>query len=73
MDTLPATPTPDTDTRMADLERQMADLRTEIDVLAGGLEHAFEAGRAYERTPRPGASPLARPRSSHLQLVSGVR
>lgn len=69
METLPTTPTPDTDTRMADLERQMAGLRAEVGALAAGLEHAFEAGRAFERTPRRAAAPPVR--GSHLQLVVG--
>jgi hypothetical protein len=71
MDTLPTAPTPGADTRMADLEHQMAELRAEFEALAAGAEHFFEAGRAYERTPRPAASPPWRPRPSHLRLVSG--
>jgi hypothetical protein len=67
MDTLSATPTPDADTRMADLERQIAGLRAEIGALAVGLDCAFEAGRAYERMPRRAAGPPVR--GSHLRLV----
>ena len=72
MDTLSATPTPDADTRLADLERQLAELRAEFAAATYGLEHAFAAGRASITNPRPTTPPPpVRGRPSHLQLVSG--
>ncbi len=56
--------------RIADLERQMAELRAEFEAVAGALDYAFAAGRASITDPRPATPPHGR-RPSHVQLVSG--
>ena len=66
MDTLSNPPTPDADTRLADLERQLAGLRGEVDALAAGLEHAFAAGRA---SVLESSTARSRQAPRHLQLV----
>jgi hypothetical protein len=52
--------------RIADLERQMAELRAEVMAAAAGLEHVFEAGRASVFGPT-----RDQPRTSHLRLIPG--
>lgn len=52
--------------RIADLERQMAELRAEVMAAAAGLEHVFEAGRASAFS-----SPQPQPRIPHLRLIPG--
>ena len=69
MDTLSATPTPDADTRLADLERQLAELRGELAAMTWGLEHAFAAGRASITNPTRAQELFPRPR--HLRVVGG--
>ena len=73
MDTLSATPTPDADMRLADLERQLAELRAQFHVMTLGFEHIFDAGRANVTNPRSAALlPLQPVRGrSNLRLVSG--
>jgi hypothetical protein len=70
MDTLSATPTPDADTRLADLERQLAELRAQFHAMTFGLEHACAAGRASITNPRT-AAPALFPRPRHLRVVGG--
>jgi hypothetical protein len=41
--------------RLADLERQVGELRIELKVTRAGLEHVFAAGRESVTNPRPAA------------------
>ena len=64
--------------RIADLERQMAELRAEFEAVAGALDYAFAAGRASV-TDAPAshaaarASPFARAAGQRRCPVSGRR
>lgn len=73
MDTLSATPTPAADERLADLERQMAELRAQFDVLAAGAEHFFEAGRASISNPTRPQELFRHPRHLHVVTTGGER
>jgi hypothetical protein len=42
--------------RIADLERQMVELRIELEVTRAGLEHVFAAGRESVTNPRRGGA-----------------
>ena len=69
MDTLSASPTPDTDTRIAALEHQLAELTAEFRAARFSMEMAFEAGRASITNPTRPQELRLRPR--HLHVVSG--
>ena len=74
MDTLSATPTPDADARLVDLERQLAELRAQFRAMTFGLEPPFAAGRASITNPRaaaPRRSSRHCPLGSTCELVGG--
>jgi hypothetical protein len=56
--------------RIAELERQLAQLRRDFTAASGALEAAFAAGRASLTAPLPRPADRA-PRESHLRLVGG--
>jgi hypothetical protein len=56
--------------RIADLERQLAELRGDFEATKWVLDAAFAAGRAFERGEYRGQQPPAQ-RARHLQAVPG--
>jgi hypothetical protein len=56
--------------RIAELERQLAELRRDFDVASAALGAAFDAGRASMTAPLPRPADRAL-RGSHLRLVGG--
>ena len=56
--------------RIADLERQLAELRGDFEATKWTLDAAFAAGRAFERGEYRGQQPQAQ-RARHLRAVPG--
>ena len=55
---------------IAELERQLAELRRDFDVASAALGAAFDVGRASMTAPLPRPADRAL-RGSHLRLVGG--